>query len=195
MIILFITLCVILACYLMRQRDLVAVKSLIDGKYYQVQNRPDKQDAADKLAQLRIKFESFVDQVSTRDLNPHARKGMERLKRRYQSVFVENPPGGQYTSYTYNKGKRIHMCIRERNNKGEIEKDNTLVFVVLHELAHIMTLSVGHTPEFWDNFRFLLRQALDLGYYKYHAYHDDPVTYCGTDIVDTPLREGGLGFP
>ena len=28
---------------------------------------------------------------------------------------------------------------------------NLLLFVALHELSHIMTVSLNHTEEFWDN--------------------------------------------
>ena len=34
-------------------------------------------------------------------------------------------------------------------------------FVALHELSHVMTVSVGHTQEFWENFKFLLKEAVD----------------------------------
>ena len=33
------------------------------------------------------------------------------------------------------------------------------MFVAIHELAHIMTESVGHEPEFWDNMGFLLEKS------------------------------------
>ena len=35
------------------------------------------------------------------------------------------------------------------------------MFVTLHELAHVMTVSVGHTEEFWTNFKFLLTKSVD----------------------------------
>ena len=44
------------------------------------------------------------------------------------------------------------------------EKDNlidehTLMFVSIHELSHVMTKSIGHKQEFWDNFKYLLTGA------------------------------------
>ena len=39
------------------------------------------------------------------------------------------------------------------------------MFVAIHEIAHIMTLSVGHTEEFWNNFKFLLENAVELNIY------------------------------
>ena len=37
--------------------------------------------------------------------------------------------------------------------------ENTLTFVALHELSHVMTVSVGHKQEFWDNFKFILKES------------------------------------
>jgi len=65
-----------------------------------------------------------------------------------------------------------------------------MIFVAIHEIAHIMTESVGHTDEFWENMRFLLAIAMsdDLQIYHYQPYHVEPKAYCGTMISDTPLK-------
>ena len=36
------------------------------------------------------------------------------------------------------------------------------MFVALHEITHIMTKSIGHTEEFWRNFKFILQEAVEL---------------------------------
>ena len=41
------------------------------------------------------------------------------------------------------------------------------MFVAFHEMAHVMSLSVGHTDEFWNNFKFILKNAIKIGVYKY----------------------------
>ena len=53
-----------------------------------------------------------------------------------------------------------------KNSTNSIIDINTLTYVALHELAHVCSESIGHTPEFWDNFKFLLIEAEKLGYYK-----------------------------
>ena len=58
----------------------------------------------------------------------------------------------------------------------------------VHEMAHIMTLSVGHTKEFWDNFEFLLREASKIGIYEEIDFNNAPHTYCGVRITDTPTN-------
>jgi hypothetical protein len=90
-----------------------------------------------------------------------------------------------HTSYTVNKGEHIYMCIRDDNR---IIDENTIFFVALHELAHIMTISTGHTKEFWTNFRLILKYAIASGLYSYEPYHQRPRAYCGIQIKNTPLK-------
>lgn len=59
-------------------------------------------------------------------------------------------------SYTINK-KKIYMCLRDE--KGEYYHDNMLVFVVLHELAHVLCDEIGHTEKFHSIFQQLLKEA------------------------------------
>ena len=51
-----------------------------------------------------------------------------------------------------------------------------------------MTQSVGHEPDFWNNFKFLLQVAIDNGLYEYIDFNTSPKNYCGTKITDTPLK-------
>jgi len=64
---------------------------------------------------------------------------------------------------------------------------NTMIFVVLHELSHICTLSIGHTTEFWDNFKWILEEAINIGIYKKQDFKLNNVDYCGMKITDSPL--------
>ena len=66
------------------------------------------------------------------------------------------------SSYTLNKNK-IYMCLF--NEEGEYYKDNTLYHVALHELAHVKSHDIGHTPLFHQNFQELLDQAEKHGIY------------------------------
>ena len=63
---------------------------------------------------------------------------------------------------------------------------NTTKFVLMHELAHVMTVTTHHTKEFWDNFAKLLKAAEELGLYRYEAYHKTPKKFCETTIHHTP---------
>ena len=63
-----------------------------------------------------------------------------------------------------------------------------MMFVAIHELSHLMTESIGHEPEFWENFKFLLLVGIHLKKYKNINFNKNPEEYCGTEITDTPLK-------
>lgn len=185
----FIPSILIIAGYMYYQSNassLTYVKSSKDGNTYLVRNLPDSADAANVLATLREKLTSLVDYLYTK----HPEKdSIKRLKQRFNGDNLsESEPNTEYTSYSVNKGEQIIFCIRSKDDKSKLEDVNTLTFVALHELAHIMTESVGHTQEFWDNFKYLLKKAIKLGIYRIQEFHKDPVKYCGIMITDTPLR-------
>ena len=98
----------------------------------------------------------------------------------------ESGKSSQYTSYSVNKGEKI-ACIRQKDEKESFVDINTITFVSIHELAHIMTKSVGHTDEFWTNFKRLLNEAIKMGIYKKEDYSNSPKEYCGIKVTDSPL--------
>ena len=58
-------------------------------------------------------------------------------------------------------------------------------------MTHIGTSSIGHTPEFWNNFAWVLQQAESLNLYKYQDFAAHPVEYCGVQITDSPKYKEG----
>jgi hypothetical protein len=66
-------------------------------------------------------------------------------------------------SYTINK-KVIHLCTKNPKN-GHYYDKNTLMFVVLHELAHVLCNDVGHTETFSVINQSLLDHAVKCGFY------------------------------
>jgi predicted metal-dependent hydrolase len=117
-----------------------------------------------------------------------------RTQRLEQKVNLDNisesSPNSTYTSYSVNKGEKIVFCLRQHDPQEQLIDLNTMTFVAIHELAHIMTLSVGHTDEFWNNMKFLLGLSIskDVGIYQYQDYQRSPKSYCGITISDTPLK-------
>jgi hypothetical protein len=51
-----------------------------------------------------------------------------------------------------------------------------------------MTKSVGHTPEFWANFKRLLKEAVENKLYQKENYSNNPKEYCGIKVSDSPLE-------
>jgi hypothetical protein len=163
------------------------VTSLIDGRSYLVKNMPDSQKAADMLAKLNIRFDKLIDAMQ------HAypdNRDVDRLIRNYvPENLSEGNDDTNYTSYSVNKGEKIVFCLRSRDGKNSLEDMNTLMYVGTHELAHLMTKEVGHTPTFWANFKLLLEKAVDVDLYKKVDYSSKPKEYCGIKITSTVLKE------
>jgi len=206
----FVVLLMILYMYLeTRSYEVIYTKSTIDDRDYLVRNLSDKTEAADLLAKIRIKLikitnhlkgvndtqvkqytNSSDDDDKSSNILKETKEAFERLISRFQPDNIsESTPNNKYTSYSVNKGQKIVFCLRAKGKEETLVAENVIMFVAIHELAHIMTVSVGHTEEFWNNFRILLRVAVELKLYKNQDYSNSPVDYCGTKITDTPLKD------
>jgi hypothetical protein len=168
-------------------RNLVSVKSNVDGKEYKVQNLPDKQDGADMMANICSKVERLIENYKNDPSamgDPRVKVMVERFK---PENFSENDLDASSTSYSENKGDKIVVCMRDKTPPYKLVDENTVTYVILHEMAHLMTTTIGHTPEFWANFRRILLDASGLGIYTPVNYARAPVAYCGMEITDSPI--------
>lgn len=162
-----------------------------DGNYYLVRNLKDKRRAANLLAKMNGRVKYLLKHLRKKHYN---NRDIIRLCRNYnEHQLSEATKDSQHTSYSINKGEKIVFCLRHRHEdqREHLTDINTMMFVAIHELAHLMSSSIGHTPEFWRNMRFLLREAekCPRKIYEYIPYHLEPVRYCGTLITDTPYRK------
>lgn len=163
-----------------RSNEISIKVSNIDGRKYIVRNLNNSQEAADKLAEINKKILTLID-----SLNEDEKDGIDDLKRRYNpDELSETGENAEYTSYSVNKGEKVSICVRSKD--GTFGDMNTTMFVVIHELAHIMTYEVGHTKLFWDNMKFLLEKAEKINLYTPINYKETPVMYCGMEINTTP---------
>lgn len=165
----------------------IRVKSTVDGKVYKVRDMPDKQQAANLLATLRTKLVKLCDTLEKRYPDKAQVKHMVQNFRADPERFLEATPDSEHTSSTVNKGESIHMCLRQREGPDEsLVNENVMMFVALHEFAHICTESIGHDSDFWNNFGWLLKEAEGMGLYRYTDFAAHPVSYCGVYITDSP---------
>lgn len=177
------------------------IKSKIDGRFYKVLNYDDKSNAADIVAELnnftlqlikKLKKEYLEQDNITRE-GIKGREIAERLFSRYnpRSLQENEPVRMDRTSYVKNKGDVIGLCLRERKNKSFHDMD-TLKFVMLHELAHIVTPELEHTPLYWTNFKFLLEFSEKHGLYKSPRYDLNNENYCGVLVNYNPIYDDKL---
>lgn len=165
----------------------VTVVSTVDNKPYKVRDMSDKQEAANLMAHLRIRLTKLCDILESKYPDKDQVKQLVKNFRSDPARFIEATPDSEHTSYSVNKGESIHMCLRQREGINESLVDqNVMTFVALHELAHVCTESIGHGPDFWNNFGWLLKEAEAAELYKYTDFQAHPVSYCGVYITDSP---------
>lgn len=97
-------------------------------------------------------------------------------------VFEKIPVVDGDSSFTENK-ETITLCLVNPQTKQYYDM-NTLMYVALHELAHVVTNNTteedSHGPAFQANFDKLLKKAQSLGFYNPKI--PIPSTYCGISM-------------
>jgi hypothetical protein len=164
--------------------SLKCIISSVDGNRYCVRDRAMLNQSADLLAEVTKKMKELVAYVKKKYPDD---PDVQRLVKGFNpKKIMETLPTSELTAYSENKGEKIAFCLNNTKNGNTLIDLNTLTFVAIHELAHIMTKSIGHKQEFWQHFKFLLQNAKDAGIYKPVDYKSKPQNYCGMTITDNP---------
>jgi hypothetical protein len=184
---------VLIACVFMYYRNsddfqLKCIVSTIDGDKYCVRERTRIQEAANLLAEVTEKCKDLVKYVGKKHPND------ERIQRLVSGFnpkkVMETLPTSEYTAYSENKGEKIAFCLnRVKKDNSHLIDISTLTFVAIHELSHVMTKSIGHKSEFWENFKFLLEEAKAGGIHQPVDYKKSPKEYCSMKISDNPYYD------
>ena len=167
--------------------NLKCIISDVDGKRYCVRERMTMELAANLLASVTQKLKDLVIYCAK---NYPDNEKVQRMVQKFNPTKIsETLPTSEYTAYSENKGEKLAFCLNKEKNGSKLIDINTLTFVAIHELAHIMTVSEGHKQEFWQNFKFLLEQAKASNIYDPVNYKKNPESYCGMDITDNPYYD------
>ena len=166
--------------------QLKCIISDVDGNKYCVRERGKLELVADQLAHTTNNMKSVVEKCREEYGD---QENVKRLLEKFnpQKIY-EILPTSEYTAYSENKGEKLAFCVEteKENGAGYLVDINTMTYVAMHELAHIMTESIGHTEEFWQNYKFLLQVAKSINIYEPIDYKKSPVRYCGMNITDNP---------
>ena len=174
--------------YIYYEKEVFQLKCVVstkDGKEYCVRERSKVKEAADLLASVSTKCKQLVNYMNEKHPNNEA---VKRLVEGYNpNKIIETLPTSKYTAYSENKGEKLAFCLNVKNkDSSNLIDEHTLIFVAIHELSHVMTKSIGHKQEFWDNFKFLLENAKEAGIHDPHDYKNEPREYCSMKITDNP---------
>jgi hypothetical protein len=125
----------------------------------------------------------------------NARAAVEHLLRNfnYEAIHENIPSSVGNTAYSLDKGRTIMLCLRDVYPPHNIVDINTLMFVVIHEAAHIANWAEwGHGAHYWSVFKFLLREAVRVGVYKPIDYARNPTSYCSFRLDHNPLFDESI---
>jgi len=175
--------------------------------YYKVHEdleNPEKaaetMDALNKIAMalmnhLESKYSSGFDSIDPK-YRKRVKNSITQLRKNYRaSNLEENIPerSGGDTSYVIDKGDVFAMCLRDPKNGNKLDNQmNDLTFVMLHEMTHLFTNTFGHDQLFWNNFKFILEEAVDAHLYVPIDYKHNGSPYCGIVITYSPLFDSSL---
>jgi len=182
----FLLVSVTVLLYFLYSKSKVYVKSNIDNRYYQVKDNVLKQDSADLLAKVNKNILALIKHIENLDTKPAYFKNL----RKFDPDNIHENVINFDTTYTLDKGRFIAFCLGPRNSdKLSLYDINTMMYVAIHELGHVVSNSTGHNNEFKRNFSDLLRKAINIGIYQYVDYSISPVDYCGISLTKNILKK------
>lgn len=167
--------------------NLKCIISSKDGNKYCVRERAKLELAANLLASVTEKMNKMVAYM--KEKHPNDPRTIRLVEGFNPKKISETLPTSELTAYSENKGEKIAFCLNKEKDGSKLIDLHTLTFVALHELSHIMTDSVGHKQEFWQNFKFLLQNAKESGIHEPVDYKKTPVEYCSLEINDNPYYD------
>ena len=158
------------------------VRSNVDGRQYLVQKIKQEgagsSEAADALGKISADIEALIRHMQEKYPNDERTKLMAQ-RFNPQNVSEGNAHSG-YSSYSVDKGAKLVLCLRQTDDS--FAKPNVVLYVALHELAHLATKEIGHPPIFWKNFAWILKEAVAIGIYKKIDYSKNPEPFCGISV-------------
>lgn len=165
--------------------NLKCIVSTRDGNKYCVREIGRIEESVDLLALATSRLSKLVHHMN--DTYPENQDVKRMFKNFNPKKIMETLPTSEHTAYTEDKGRKMALCLRKKKTEPELIDINTLTFVAIHELSHMMTNTIGHKPEFWTNFKLLLKNAVEIGIYIPINYGKTNQEYCGMSIDDNPF--------
>ena len=169
---------ILLLLYNSFKTDLIKVKS-INNKYYFTQKINSLE-----ASKILILLEKFTKKLSYYIIKEYPNNLYINKKLKKNIIIKEIPSNyNNYISYIQNKNI-IYICLRK--DKYTFENNiNELYFILMHELAHLITKKYGHHEEYWNNYRLLLNTAIKNNLYIYKNYFKNPINICNNKTINS----------
>lgn len=174
--------------------DIVYTKSDLDNNMYIMRRGRNKseqffKESANMLAEINIRIEKLINTLEYKYMNDSSKNYfIKKLRENYNANIISEAEIDQrYTTYTIDKSE-MHICLRTRDEFEKLYDVDLLIYVVLHELAHLCNYTPsgepihGHGKEFKNIFKFLVQESININIYKYTDYSKDPKEYCNIQL-------------
>ena len=167
--------------YSIKRKRLTLVEANNNIKYMVYNNR-NKKDAANLLAELvskmyKLKNYLFEEKEKYKEYKEYIILLNENFTESRTTIY-ENTPDSDLTSYSVNKGEELAFCLKSKKT-GNFHDINLIMYVALHEMAHMACPEVGHGDLFKKIFKFITEVAISINLYVKEDYYEKPVEYCG----------------
>ena len=173
---------VIIYLFLFHNKKNVVLIEGRDKNKYLVYNDINKNDSAlllgdiiNNMFKLRDYLYENINKYS--EFEPYI-KQLHKNLHKDRSLIYENDPTSKLTSFSVNKGEEIAFCLRSKKS-NKLHQLNLIMYVALHEMAHIACPEIGHGDLFKKIFKFLTEVSIELNLYKLDDYENNPIEYCG----------------
>lgn len=199
LILIVIFLCFFTTYIILFYEENISVKSDVDNNFYLIRRGNNKgefylKQSANILGEINIRITKLVDHLYSKYKDDMTRMYyIQKLKQGYNyNILSEAAIDSRYTTYTIDK-QDMHVCLRTRDQDERLYDINLLMYVILHELAHLCNYDEsgnpieGHGKEFKDIFYLLVVEAVKIGIYNYVDYTETPQEYCGIIVSSTIL--------
>ena len=177
----------------------VSIKSDVDNNFYLIRRGNTKgeyylKQSANTLGEINLRIIKLIDYLYKKYKDDMTKMYfIKKLQSGYNSnILSEAAIDSRYTTYTIDK-QDMHVCLRTRDKDEKLYDINLLMYVILHELAHLCNYDEsgnpieGHGKEFKDIFYLFVVEAIKLGVYTYIDYTEKPQEYCGIMVSSTIL--------
>ena len=167
--------------YFIKKNRLTLVEANNNVKFM-VYNDKNKVESANLLATLVDRMYKLRNNLINNKKNYEEYKQyidlLEKNFNNERTYIYENIPESDLTSYTINKGEELGICLKSKVT-GNFHDINLLMYVAIHEMAHMACPEIGHDDLFKKIFFFLTEEAIDMGLYIKVDYQINNMEYCG----------------
>lgn len=165
----------------MHKQNVVYIEAYT-GEQFMVYIDEDKEEKANMLAKilanlLKLK-EHLVTNIDTMGEFQDSIRQLDNNFNENKTIIYETDPKSDLTSYSVNKGEELSFCLKSKKNQ-RLHDINLLMYVAIHELAHIGCSEIGHGALFKKIFKKYIEEAIKIGIYKHQDYSINNVEYCG----------------